>query len=200
MIVRVLLHVCCGPCAIMPIRELLAEGFTLAGWFHNPNIHPLAEYLRRRAGAATAASAHGIPLFFPKFDPDFSGKSEYGVTAWCRTALNYEGGRCLFCRESRFEAVAHEARDRGFDAFTSSLLYSRRQDHDGMRAAGERASALTGVPFLYRDFRPFWQTGIAASKELDIYRQQYCGCVFSEEERYARDLVGVVAKDATSAQ
>ena len=200
MIVRVLLHVCCGPCAIMPIRELLAEGVTLAGWFHNPNIHPLAEYLRRRNGAAAVASAHGIPLFFPESGPDFSGKNEYGVTAWCRTALNYQGGRCLFCRESRFEAVARAARDRGFDAFTSSLLYSRRQDHEGMRAAGARASALTGIPFLYRDFRPFWQEGIAASKELGIYRQQFCGCVFSEEERYARDLAEVVGKGTTSIQ
>ncbi len=189
---RVLLHVCCGPCAIMPIRELLAEGFALSGWFHNPNVHPLAEYLRRREGAVTVAARHGVPLHFPDPDPGAPGKSEYDAAAWCRAALAGEGGRCLYCRESRFEAVARAARDRGFDAFTSSLLYSRRQDHEGMRAAGERAFALTGVPFLYRDFRPFWQAGIAASKELGIYRQQYCGCVFSEEERHARDLAKAV--------
>ena len=75
--------------------------------------------------------------------------------------------------------MARAARDLGFDAFTSSLLYSRHQDHEGMRAAGERAAETWAVPFLYRDFRPFWQAGIAASKELGIYRQQYCGCVFS---------------------
>ena len=202
---RVLLHMCCGPCAIMPIRELSAEGFAVEGWFYNPNIHPLAEYLRRRAGAADVAAAHGIPLHFPEPSPDrsggpgVSGRSEYDVTAWCRAALDYEGGRCLYCRESRFETVARAARDLGFDAFTSSLLYSRRQDHEGMRAAGERASALTGVPFLYRDFRPFWQDGIAASKELGIYRQQYCGCVFSEEERYARDLAKAVSRPAGQA-
>ena len=179
---RVLLHVCCGPCAIMPVRELLRAGHEVACWFYNPNIHPLAEYLRRREGALRVAEEHGIPLLFPENHP------EYDVTTWCNKALNHPEGRCFYCRVSRFEAVAEAAKRLGFDAFTSSLLYSRRQNHEGMRAAGEAAAALWGVPFLYRDFRPFWQEGITVSKELGIYRQQYCGCVFSEEERYARDL------------
>lgn len=186
---RILLHVCCGPCAIMPMRELRKDGHEVAGWFYNPNIHPLAEYLRRREGAVRVAGEHAIPLHFP----DREHAPEYGVTAWCRAALGQEGGRCLYCRESRFEAVARAARELGFDAFSSSLLYSRRQDHEGMRAAGERASRMYGVPFFYKDFRPFWQEGIAASKELGVYRQQYCGCVFSEEERYARDLERILA-------
>lgn len=180
---KVLLHICCGPCAITPLRELQKAGHSVAGWFYNPNIQPLAEYLRRREGAASVAAAHGIPLFFPDRE-----EGEYALAAWCREALASPGGRCLYCRESRFAATARAARERGFEAFTSSLLYSRRQDHEGMRAAGENAANSAGVPFLYRDFRPFWQEGIAASKELGIYRQQYCGCMFSEEERYARDL------------
>ena len=187
---RILLHVCCGPCAIMPIHLLQQAGHDLAGWFYNPNIHPLAEYLRRRQGAAQVAASHAIPLFFPEHPPGSARPEapEYDVTAWCRAALDYEGGRCPYCRETRFDAVAKAARERGFEAFTSSLLYSRRQDHEGMRKAGEKAAATWGVTFLYQDFRPHWQEGIAASKELGIYRQQYCGCVFSEEERYARDL------------
>ncbi|MCC8194270.1 MAG: epoxyqueuosine reductase QueH [Deltaproteobacteria bacterium] len=185
---RVLLHICCGPCAIMPVRALREDGHTVAGWFHNPNIHPLSEYLRRRQGAAQVADIHGIPLYFPENGPDNAGKNEYDLVSWCRAALGYEGGRCLYCRESRFDAAAKAARDLGFDAFTSSLLYSRHQDHEGMRQAGEKAAAAWNVPFLYRDFRPFWQEGIKASKELGIYRQQYCGCAFSEEERYAGEL------------
>lgn len=185
---RVLLHICCGPCAIMPVRELRKAGHFVAGWFYNPNIHPLAEYLRRRQGAAQVAALHDIPLLFPDQEPDSPGKAEYDVAAWCRNALSFDGGRCRYCREFRFDAVAGAARKLGFDAFTSSLLYSRRQDHDGMRAAGEKSAAAWNATFLYQDFRPFWQEGIAASKELGIYRQQYCGCVFSEEERYMRDL------------
>ena len=192
---RVLLHVCCGPCGIMPIREMQTAGHEVAGWFYNPNIHPLAEYLRRREGAAQVAAVHGIPLYFPEQDHTvpINGKTEYDVTAWCETALRYEGGRCLYCRESRFEAVARAARALGFDAFTSSLLYSRHQNHEGMRTAGEKAAAQHDIPFFYQDFRPFWQAGITASKDLGIYRQQYCGCVFSEEERYARELEKTLA-------
>lgn len=192
---RILLHMCCGPCAIMPARELLRDGHTVTGWFYNPNIHPLAEYLRRREGAARVAAGimdgYGIDLLFPDLEPGgMTGFAapEYDVAVWCREALGHPEGRCVSCRVSRFDAAAAVARNMGFDAFTSSLLYSRHQDHEGMRAAGEAAAARTGTVFFYRDFRPFWQGGIAASKELGIYRQQYCGCVFSEEDRYARDL------------
>lgn len=171
----------------MPIRELQRQGHEVAGWFCNPNIHPLAEYLRRREGALQVAAAHGIPLLFPR------NTAEYDLTAWCREALAPGTDRCAYCRESRFDAVAEAARTHGFAAFTSSLLYSRRQNHEGMREAGEKAAAAQGGAFLYQDFRPFWQEGIAASKELGIYRQQYCGCAFSEEERYARDLEKALA-------
>ncbi|CAK7004561.1 MAG: Epoxyqueuosine reductase QueH [Desulfovibrio sp.] len=180
---RVLLHVCCGPCGISPIRALLGEGCAVSGWFYNPNVHPLAEYLRRREGAREVAAAHDIEMLFPP-----AGETEYDVAAWCRESLAPNVDRCAYCRESRFNRAAKEAKERGFDAFTSSLLYSRRQNHEGMKDAGEKAAALYGVPFLYRDFRPYWQEGINASKELGIYRQQHCGCVFSEQERYTREL------------
>ena len=178
----------------MPVRWLIEQGHAVTGWFFNPNIQPLAEYLRRREGASRVAEAHGIPLLFPVDTP------EYDVTAWCKEALAYPEGRCAYCRVSRFAAAARTAAERGFDAFTSSLLYSRRQDHDGMRSAGEKAAGEHAAPFLYRDFRPFWQEGIAASKELGVYRQQYCGCVFSEQERYARDLAGVTGSGGGAAR
>ncbi len=178
----IVLHICCGPCAIMPIRRLLDEGFRVAGYFDNPNIHPATEYLRRREGAMNVAAKSGIELFFPEDTP------EYDAQTWCRAALAHPAGRCAFCRESRFARAAAFAKAKGFAAFSSSLLYSRRQDHEGMIAAAKAAEEATGVSFLYRDFRTDWQEGIAASKEWGIYRQQYCGCLFSEEERYARDL------------
>jgi predicted adenine nucleotide alpha hydrolase (AANH) superfamily ATPase len=186
--VRILLHMCCGPCGISPLRELLKEGHDVTGWFYNPNIHPLAEYLRRREGAMRVAAAHdGIAILFPP-----ETEKEYDVTAWCREALAFDAApdasRCAYCRESRFDRAAKEAKKQGFDAFTSSLLYSRRQNHEDMKEAGEKAAAQYGAAFLYRDFRPLWQEGINASKELGIYRQQYCGCVFSEEDRYKREL------------
>ena len=177
----------------MPARELIRAGHAVTGWFYNPNIHPLAEYLRRREGAREVARTHGIPLLFPvQESTDSAGKTEYHAETWCREALSVPE-RCTYCRESRFAGVARAAKALGFDAFCSSLLYSRRQNHEGMREAGEKASSETGAYFFYQDFRPFWQEGIAASKELGIYRQQYCGCVFSEEERYAKTLREAVA-------
>ncbi len=179
---NVLLHVCCGPCAIMPVRRLLDEGHRVTGYFDNPNIHPLAEYLRRREGALRVAAESGIGILFPE-----SG-AEYDAAAWCRAALAHPRGRCAHCRESRFARAAAFAKANGFEAFTSSLLYSRRQNHEGMIEAGRAAQDAAGIPFFYRDFRTGWQEGIARSKEWGIYRQQYCGCLFSEEERHAKDL------------
>ncbi|MDR3074140.1 MAG: epoxyqueuosine reductase QueH [Deltaproteobacteria bacterium] len=183
---KVLLHVCCGPCALVPARELARAGHAATGWFYNPNIQPLAEYVRRREGACRMAEACGIDLLFPVDIP------EYGAEAWLRAALDFPDGRCAYCRESRFAAVAAKAAALGFDAFSSSLLYSRRQPHEKMKEAGEKAARRYGVSFLYQDFRSFWQEGIAASKDLGLYRQQWCGCLFSEEERYAKDLAAAV--------
>ncbi len=179
---RILLHICCGPCGIMPIRRLLDEGFSVAGYFDNPNVQPLAEYLRRREGALRVAAEMGVDLHFPHQSP------EYDAEAWCRAAFAHPAGRCVYCRESRFARAAAFAGAGGFDAFSSSLLYSRRQNHEGMVEAGKAAENATGVPFLYRDFRGDWQQGISRSREWGIHRQQYCGCLFSEQERYAKDL------------
>ncbi|GHV54852.1 hypothetical protein FACS1894206_08520 [Deltaproteobacteria bacterium] len=186
---RILLHVCCGPCAIVPIRKMLDAGFDVTGWFYNPNVQPLREYLRRREGALQVTAAHGVPLLFP--EEESGDEEEYALERWCREALAYpaeQGGRCAYCRETRLLAAARKAKNKGFDAFTSSLLYSRRQNHEGMKQAGEKAAQTCAAPFHYRDFRPFWQEGISASKQLGIYRQQWCGCVFSEEERFAGEL------------
>ena len=177
---RLLLHVCCGPCAIVPAREFLRAGHEVTGWFHNPNIHPLAEYLRRREGALQMAEKSGIPMLSPGTVP------AYDPETWRRAALAFADGRCAYCRESRFAALAAKTREMGFDAFSSSLLYSRRQNHEGMKQAGEKAARIEGAAFLYRDFRPLWHEGIAASKQLGIYRQRWCGCLFSEKERNAK--------------
>jgi hypothetical protein len=92
--------------------------------------------------------------------------------------------RCRYCYVSRLEAAAREAAARGFDAYTSSLLYSRYQNHDLIRSEGERLGERYGVRFHYEDFRSGWQEGIRRAKELGLYRQQYCGCIYSEKERY----------------
>ncbi|MRR07335.1 MAG: hypothetical protein EG828_10405, partial [Deltaproteobacteria bacterium] len=96
---------------------------------------------------------------------------------------------------SRIERAAQTAAELGYNAFPSTLLYSRYQQHELIRREGEQAAARHGVSFLYDDFRRGWQQGIAASKEMGLYRQQYCGCIYSEKDRYlpkaARQRKGV---------
>lgn len=174
---RVLLHTCCGPCALYPLTSLRAEGLEVTGFFFNHNIHPYQEYARRRDAAQQMADLEGMPLVV---------RDEYRLEEFLANVAAEPDTRCGYCYVSRLDAVAAAARDTGFDAFTSSLFYSRYQNHELMRQKAEESAARYGVQLLYRDFRPGWQEGIRRSKELGLYRQQYCGCVYSEKERYCR--------------
>lgn len=178
-----LLHVCCGPCAVMPITRLMEEGYAVTAWYMNPNIHPLAEYLRRREAAGQCAQALGIPILY--------ADATWNVTTWLRAVAGRDTppDRCNYCCTSRLEAAFAFATGHGFAFFSSSLLYSKYQPHDVIRAAGEALSRRhVGASFVYRDFRRDWQEGIDRSKDMGLYRQPYCGCIYSEAERYAKKL------------
>lgn len=174
---QVLLHICCGPCALYPLSTLRGEGLEVAGFFYNHNIHPYQEYVRRRDAAQQMADLEGVPLLM---------RDEYRLEEFLAAVAQEPDTRCGYCYGSRLDAVAAAAVAGGFDAFSSSLFYSRYQNHELMRQKAEEAAQKYGVAFLYRDFRPGWQEGIRRSKELELYRQQYCGCVYSEKERYCR--------------
>lgn len=184
---RVLLHACCGPCALMPIQVLRAQGHEVTVCFANPNIHPLSEYFRRREAMAQCAASLAVPVIWRD--------DVYNLSGWLRAAHdqdiahNPDGARCAWCYGSRLLLTASVAVAEGFEAFTTSLLYSRHQRHESIRERGEWAAATTGLPFLYHDFRPHWQQGIDASKELGVFRQNYCACIFSEEERFTNKLL-----------
>lgn len=171
----VLLHICCGPCALYPLSVLRGEGLAVTGWFYNHNIHPYQEYQRRRDTARQMAEQEGLELMV---------RDEYRLEEFLANVAAEPEKRCAYCYASRLDAAAAAAREGGFDAFSSSLFYSRYQNHELMRQQAEAAALRHGVSFLYRDFRPGWQEGIKRSKELGLYRQQYCGCIYSEQERY----------------
>lgn len=177
---RVLLHMCCGPCSIVPIRMLQDEGFEVTGFFWNPNIHPLQEYVRRRNAAAEAGEKLGIRIIFKD--------SEYDPKTWFRAVSHREENRCFYCYSLRLERAHSIAKRGNFDYLTTAILYSRKQQHDMVRQLGEDVTKGSPVRFLYRDFRAGWEEGIETSKEWGMYRQQYCGCLYSENERYAREL------------
>lgn len=172
---RVLLHVCCGPCGLYPLARLRGEGIEVTGFFFNHNIHPYQEYLRRRDAALQMAELEGMELLL---------QDEYCLEEFLAAVAAEPDARCGYCYASRLDAAAAAASKGGFDAFTSSLFYSRYQNHDLMRQKAEAAAEKYAIAFLYRDFRPGWQEGIRRSKELELYRQQYCGCIYSEKERY----------------
>lgn len=157
------------------MRELISEGHEVAGAFINPNVHPYLEFERRREAARRAAEAHGVRI---------ACEDGYGLVDYLREVVGMEDERCSVCYRMRLDRVAELARELGYDAFTTSMLVSTHQDHDGIRRAGEEAAAEHGVEFLYRDFRPMVMEGVRESKEIGLYRQQYCGCIYSEWERY----------------
>ena len=172
---KVLLHVCCAPCGIFPIRHLREEGMTVSGYFHRSNIHPYTECRKREETLVAYAESINLPLIIQK---------GYDLEGFLRNAAFREAERCRVCYHDRLSATAGIARHGGFDAFSSTLLYSKFQNHDLILATGEALSKEFGIPFLYRDFREYWKAGIEESKQLGLYRQPYCGCIYSEKERY----------------
>lgn len=175
---KTLLHICCAPCANQCIDVLRSEGAELTGFWYNPNIHPFTEYRARRNCVREYAASVALPLL---------ERDEYALRPFVRAVADNIAGRCVKCYEFRLFAAAQAAKDGGFDCFTSSLFISPYQNHELMRAVAERAAEEVGIPFLYRDFRPYFRAGQERARELGLYIQKYCGCVFSEEERYLKE-------------
>lgn len=171
----VLIHTCCAPCLVMPLDVLSREGLRLTAWFHNPNIHPLIEFRRRLKALKVLGESTRVPMVLDE---------EYGLRDYLETVDWRSPERCRQCCRMRLARAAKAARERGFGAFTTSMLSSRHMDHDAVREAGETAARTEGLPFLYRDFRPLAEEGLRRAKRLGLYLQSYCGCVFSEFERY----------------
>lgn len=172
---KLLLHICCGPCATATIPAWRGRGAEVLGFFHNPNVHPLLEYRRRLTGARDLAQMAGIPLIEDDaYDPE----------RWFAQVAGGERSRCALCVSQRLERAAAEAAARACDAFSTTLSISPWQDHEAIRAGGERAGLLHGVDFIYEDLRPLYAESRRLSREWGLYRQKYCGCLVSEWERY----------------
>ena len=172
-----LLHVCCAPCANQPIEVLRTDGLEVTGFWYNPNIHPFTEYRSRRNCLRDYAATIDLPVI---------ERNDYGLRPFVRTVAEDIAGRCVKCYEMRLFETARQAAECGFDSFSSSLFICPYQIHELMREVAERAAFEYGVEFLYRDFRPYFRAGQDKARELGFYMQKYCGCVFSEEERYLK--------------
>ena len=174
---KVLMHTCCAPCSVMCIESLRQEGIEPNLYWFNPNIHPLKEYKMRKNTLTEYASSVKIKLII---------ENEYGLRRFIEGIFPNFDNRCVFCYRDRLEKTAATAKEKGFDAFTSTLFISPYQNHELMKAIAEKAAEKYGVQFLYRDFRPLFKEGQEKARELGLYMQKYCGCVFSEEDRYKK--------------
>jgi len=172
---NVLLHICCAPCTIAPLKALRDEGHAVSGFFHNPNIHPFLEFRKRIKAVRVFMETDAVPVGIDE---------TYGLDDFVREAYDpVRAARCEKCYAMRLRRTAERARRR-FDAFSTTLLVSKHQDHERVRAVGERVAQETGVRFLYRDWRELAEEGQAEAKGRSLYRQSYCGCCWSEWERY----------------
>jgi len=145
-------------------------------WF-NHNIHPYTEYEKRKDTLKDFVESENIQMIW---------KDEYNLEEFLRKAAFREESRCAFCYYDRLRMTAGIAKKGNFDFFTSTLLYSKFQKHEMIKQIAESVAKETGTKFYYEDFRLLWKEGIQKSKEKEMYRQQYCGCIYSEKERYLR--------------
>ncbi|MDR3970587.1 MAG: epoxyqueuosine reductase QueH [Dysosmobacter sp.] len=175
----VLLHCCCAPCSLSCIDPLREEGIEPVAFWYNPNIHPWKEYQARRDCLLEYAPTIGMEVRV---------QEDYGLREFVRQVADDIDHRCTYCYSHRLEGTAKYAAEHGFSAFTTTLLASTYQNHEAIAEAAERYAKQYGVTFLYRDFRPNFRAGNQRARELGFYMQKYCGCVFSEADRYQKQI------------
>ena len=174
---KILLHSCCGPCSTYPIKVLKEESFDITSMWFNTNIHPYMEYKNRYESYKVLMAQENVPTI--EID-------EYDLVTFTRAVYEKEFERCRYCYESRMEVVAKTAKEQGFDAFTTTLLVSPYQKHEMLKDVCEKMAEKYGVMFYYRDFREGFREGQQMAREAGLYMQKYCGCVYSEAERYKK--------------
>ena len=176
---KLLLHACCAPCSVYCVDTLRKEGIEPTIYWYNPNIHPYKEYEARRDSLKEYVAKENLQAVF---------EEEYGLDEFCKNVVNNLDARCVnYCYPVRLRKTFEYAKENGYDTVSTTLLYSIYQKHDYIKSLCEKYSKQYKIEFLYRDFREgFWEGHDKAKNELNLYMQKYCGCVFSEEDRYVK--------------
>ena len=183
---KLLLHTCCAPCSVYCIESLRNENIEPTVYWYNPNIHPYMEYKSRRDCLKEYTRLINVESIFDE---------NYGLDEFCKNTVNDLGERCTnYCYPVRMRRTFEYAKENGYDTVSTTLLYSIYQNHVYIKKLCEDLSKEYGIYFLYRDFRVGFREGQAKARELELYMQKYCGCIFSEESRYAKKI----AKDKST--
>ena len=176
---KLLLHICCAPCSAACIKVLREENIDIVGYWYNPNIHPFKEYDNRLKALKEYSKMINLNVIYDDF---------YGLDEFVKNTVNIIDNRCGYCYLSRMERVVKYAHDNGYDAFSSTLFISPYQKHDLLKSICEKLSKKYNIQFLYRYFRPYYELGREMFRETGLYMQKYCGCIFSERERYKKEI------------
>ena len=173
---KLLMHTCCAPCSVYCIDELRGEGIEPTVYWFNPNIHPYMEYKARRDCLKEYTKSINVNAIF---------EENYGLEEFCKNAIKDLSSRCKnYCYPVRLEQTAKYAKENGYEAFTTTLLVSPYQNHEALIEVANMMAKKYDIEFLYRDFRIGFMEGQNKARELGLYMQKYCGCIFSEEMRY----------------
>jgi predicted adenine nucleotide alpha hydrolase (AANH) superfamily ATPase len=160
------------------VKVLREEGADVMGFFYKNNIHPYTECLRRKEALEKYAAQINLRVIY---------QEGYDLEGFIQNLVHREADRCRHCYHDRLRTTALIAKRGKFDYFSTTLLYSKFQKHELVRSIGESVGKSVGVPFFYQNFQEGWKEGIETSKKLEMYRQQYCGCIYSEKERYFKE-------------
>lgn len=178
---KVLLHICCAPCLVAFDKYFNQEKIEYGGFFYNPNIHPYAEFSKRLEALKNHAEQMGIDVIY---DPQFD------QITWEESFKNTKvEKRCKYCYTRRINKTAQAAAENQFSHFTTTLLISPYQNHEMIIDLSEKAAIKYEVEFYYHDFRKYFREGQKTSREMEMYRQKYCGCIYSYRESKFRDKI-----------
>jgi predicted adenine nucleotide alpha hydrolase (AANH) superfamily ATPase len=188
---RILLHICCAPCATTAIQRLRDAGYDVHGFFCNPNIHPEKEYYQRLLEVQRLCKEWHVPLEIAEYDRDRWQAEVRGLEA------EPEGGeRCRVCFRFRLQAVAEKARELEIDIIATTLTLSPRKSPDVVNPIGQRVCAAIAeetddavrVRFHEADWKKKdgYKQSLDVSRRMNIYRQHYCGCRYSLREHDER--------------
>lgn len=170
-----LLHTCCGPCFLGVWQDLQIADFEVTNYFYNPNIQPESEYKLRLENLKKAAGGKTKGII----------EENYNAAEHLDAIKGHENEfseRCIYCYILRLNQTAKKAKELGFDAFSTTLLISPYQKHEELALVGRKIGEKYGVEFYYRDWRPYFREGQNVAREMELYRQKYCGCIFSLHE------------------
>ena len=176
---KLLLHICCAPCSVMCIEKLREENIDVTGYWYNPNIHPYMEYKSRLDCLVQYSKDINLKVIY---------NDNYGLREFTRNVISNINNRCSYCYTVRLNETAKYAKENGYDAFCTTLLISPYQKHEKIIEVGNALAEKYGIKFYYYDFRPYFREGQNKARSLGFYMQKYCGCIFSEEDRYEKQI------------